>query len=562
MRSIILYFGLSWKLIYHLLGHFGIFIGFSKRNAREKRFSMRTSPPALTLQNRIQESHARSDIASDFPVLANMNSVATSHHVTMAGHCSTLLQPKFLHSSLFVDQCPMSSSVSSNSNMEEDERSVHRGSRQYLGGSSSMDCLSSTHLANEARFSVDERLFLSAALDEGGASVAHHRWQQTSPLVTLLSSASQRSLRSVDSCPEMPRRGEDGRIERTDSIDMASRFLARQERQAGPRDGGKSFYLNMMASNQHNASSLDIDLYRPVGFNINEIRRRRSIDMTPAIDLHKPLGLPVGLDIGTQPVKVRRHSFDLAPCIPTRSAPDSPVSAPRSSASSTMADNPKLLSFNQIMPAIQIAKEAQHSIRHRSRRHADDESSISSEDAAEDASVVSSQESDIIADNRDLDDFDLDEDFVDHGSSMRCERRGHDSKPNDSGSESDLSDEEYRAVGKRHMDSHSQSRRGNFSAKRNHSSVHGEPEQDNSNSTEEHSPSRAQMDPIEQHRARPRSRRARSSEPFTVNSSPGPEIGKNKWRECLERSKARRNARSFEHVHPRTTSIPSRSSCI
>jgi hypothetical protein len=335
---------------------------------------------------------------------------------------------------------------------------------------------------------------------------------------------------------------------------MASRFLARQERQAGPRDGGKSFYLNMMASNQHNTTSLDIDLYRPVGFNLHEIRRRRSLDPAPMIDLHKPIGLQAGLE--TQPLKVRRHSFDSAPSLPTRSAPDSPVSAPRSNASSTMEDNAKLLSFNQVMPAIQIAKEAQNSISRRSQVHSDDESSISSEEASEDVSVASSQESDIVVDDRDLDNFDLDEDFVDRGSSTRRESHGEDPnyKTYDSASESDLSDEDYPVVrkGQRHNNSHS---------RRNHPGIHRKPEQTNNGCVEEHSPSDVQIDPTVRPCVRPRPRRARSSERFMGNTSAGPEDGKKKWRECLERSKARRNPRSFDQVHPRSSSTPSPSQC-
>lgn len=428
-----------------------------------------------------------------------------------------------------------------------------------------MECQSSMYLANEARFSVDERLFLSAALDEGGASVAHHRWHQASPLVTLLN-ASQRSLRSVDSCPEMPRRGEEtGRIVRTNSIDMASRFLSRQERQAGPRDGGKSFYLNMMASTQNNSTSLDIDLYRPVGFNLSEIRRRRSLDPAPVIDLHKPVGLPIVSDVDTQRVKMRRHSFDLAPSLPTRSAPDSPASASRSNASSTKADNAKVFSCSQVLPAIQIAKQVQQSISRQGQIHQDDESTISSEGAAEDVSVASSQESDIITDERDLDDLDIDDELVDIGSSMRWESRPEDSNNNqyDSGSESDLCDEDYRPVrkGKEQGQRNSHSSNGDFSGKRNHASIQRKPEQVTASCVEQVSPSRVQPDPIEHHRARPRHRRPRSSEHITVNSSADQDVGKKKWRECLERSKARRNARSFDHAHTRSASVPSPSTC-
>lgn len=419
--------------------------------------------------------------------------------------------------------------------------------------------LSSTSLASESRFRVNGYSCIPGTLgdEEEGNSLLYynHRWQRESPLVAYMADESQRSMRSFDSCPEMPRRDQGGGMIRSNSMDMASRFLKPKDGQIGPRDGGKSFYLNMVASSQLNAHSIDIDLYRPVGLNINEIRRRQLLDTSPAIDLHKPLGLDA---LGP---RTRSYSFDMAPSLPARSAPESPQST--YSNNSTMAANkneiPPVPAYDRTIRAIHIANE-----RHMKSNFVDHEieSFTETPDDDEDFSVCSSQESDMPSERGDVesdfpsDDGELDfmeslDEYPSRGQSLsllaNVRHEGHYKyqKTYDSDSESDLSDDDCRIA--------RVPRAVSTTPVQTIVSSLGARKPDPDGLTKHLSPNRAPLDPTGTCTG-PRPRRALSSE--RIHSSVSQESGNQKWRQCLERSMAQRSSRSLSNVNGKSGSPP------
>ncbi len=464
---------------------------------------------------------------------------SVSNSLTMTEHFdpSAISHHKCSSSSNFLFVNPVktscSTSASSNSTIDrEDNAFLDHGltitiTNNHCGMESQ---LSSTSLASEARFQVNQHFSTSAA-NVRSTHAANQRWQheQPSPLATFMASGSQRSTRSFDSCPEMPRRRQDGGMIRSNSMDMASQFLVKKDRQTSLRDGGNSFYLNMVASNQNKTSTLDIDLYRPVGLNLNEIRRRRSVDLASTIDLRKPVGLdPTSMQTQT---RTRRYSFDMAPSLPTRSAPESPESSINSPTSATRKELVTVSSYDQTIRAFQLAKERQRVPIQQIKVEMDDN-----------YSVGSSEESEIPQDDDneyDHDPDDLDLECVHHEENilLRCRKEETYHKAYDSDSESDLSADDPDKNG---FDGHG-------STESLESFTNRKP--DPKGFTGHLSPNRIQMEPDG---SRPRPRRARSSE--NLLSPSNQDNGRQKWRKCLEQSMAQRNSGSFSNINRRSLS--------
>jgi len=468
----------------------------------------------------------------------------------------TMQRNKVGNSSNHVDPIHMKSTVyrESSASMIDDDISTqnnHNMRKSYGIGDETGDegedegedinsIQSPTSLASESRFRVDGQSYFYASLDDrlGGNSQSHQRWQHESPLAAYMANGSQRSTRSFDSCPEMPRRVQDNGMIRSTSMDMVSRFLVKKNGQTTLRDGGKSFYLNMVASNMHNAVSHDIDLYRPVGLDINDIRRRRIFGTTPAIDLHKPVGLNT-----VQDIRPRSYSFDMAPSLPTRSAPESSQSRPSSRDLATNKDfsGVSTSSYDQTKRTFQIANN--HDRPHAYTLEQQIKMSTNDDDAhpEDDLSAASSQESDIPSNYGNLD-IESDDEY---------QERGEYRKTHDSDSESDLSDDDSGMTPAEVVPPKvfMQVLSGNRSA----SLIQRKPDPDGL--TSHLSPNRVQIEPPGSKECK--THRERSSEGMHHRSL-SQDTGKQKWRQCVERSKAQRNSSPFNNVSRRSLS-PQRS---